>query len=202
VLRARRLDEASARAAEVLARAFFDDPGFLWVFPDARAERLAWHYARVVVVYARVGVRTFMEGEDAVACWMPPGLVVSALDFVRGGMVSAPLHLSVGGTARALYGLHRLERLRARVTRGRPHWYLDQLAVDPPAQGRGLGRRLLTEGLATLVEPGGLPCYLVTTKASNVAFYRGSGFNVAREERIGGFHAWGMIREPAPSPPR
>jgi ribosomal protein S18 acetylase RimI-like enzyme len=186
------------RVAEILARAFVDDPGYVWVLQDdaTRAARLAWLYDRLVRVYARIHARVFMEEEDSVACFLAPGQAVGLLDFLRAGLVRAPSRLSTGATARALYASSRIERLRTRVTKGQPHWYLDQLAVDPPAQGRGLGRRLLKECLTSLVEPAGLPCFLVTTKESNVAFYRGSGFRVGEEVRIGGFRAWGMLWGP------
>jgi ribosomal protein S18 acetylase RimI-like enzyme len=145
-------------------------------------------------IHGRAGVRIFMEGDDAVTCWIPPGRTIGATDLVRGGILAAPAGMGVRSSGRALYAMHHIERLRARATRGRPHWYLDQLAVDPRAQGRGLGRRLLNESLAALADPGSVPCFLLTTKESNVAFYRGSGFRVDETKRIGGFQAWGMTR--------
>jgi ribosomal protein S18 acetylase RimI-like enzyme len=188
--------DPSPRAAEILARAFVDDPGFEWVFPDpeTRAARLSWLFTRLLGVSERVGARLFMEGDEAVACWIPPGKTIGLFDLLRGGLALAPARMSTRSTARALYASGRIERMRTRATKGRPHWYLDQLAVDPPAQGRGLGRRLLAECLASLAEPAGLPCFLVTTKEANVAFYRGSGFQVQEEGPIGGFYAWGMTR--------
>jgi ribosomal protein S18 acetylase RimI-like enzyme len=188
--------DPSERAASVLAGAFWDDPGYAWVFPDeaTRAERLAWLYTRLLATYARAGVRIFMEAEDAVACWVPPGRAIGVVDLLRGGFARAPRGMSMGGAARALYAMRHIERLRARATGGHLHWYLDQLAVDPRQQGRGLGRRLLHEGLAALVDPAGLPCFLVTTKERNVAFYRASGFRVHEEATIGGFRAWAMTR--------
>jgi ribosomal protein S18 acetylase RimI-like enzyme len=190
--------DPDARAAEILARAFFDDPGYVWIFPDGatRAARLAWLYGRLVAVYARAAVRAFMEGEDAVACFIPPGRSIGIVDLLGGGLAVAPARMSAKSTVRALYALHQIESLRARATKKQPHFYLDQLAVDPPAQGRGLGRKLLAECLSSIVEPAKLPCFLVTTKESNVAFYRGSGFRVEEETPIGGFRAWGMMRGP------
>ena len=79
-----------------------------------------------------------------------------------------------------------------------PHWYLNMLATHPDWQRQGLGAALMTE-VFELAEEHGLPCYLETETASNVAYYRHHGFEVRSEwdlrtELDPGPHMWGMLR--------
>ena len=78
-----------------------------------------------------------------------------------------------------------------------PHWYLATLGVDPSRQRRGTGSALLETWLAE-VDDSGLPAYLETDGASNLAFYQRAGFRVVNETQILGVRVWCMHR-PAPT---
>ena len=54
-------------------------------------------------------------------------------------------------------------------------WYLSILGIDPAAQGRGLGARLLAPTLAE-ADAAGVPCYLETFSPRNESFYARAGF--------------------------
>lgn len=56
-----------------------------------------------------------------------------------------------------------------------PHAFLFAIGVVPEAQGKGVGGAMLRAGLAR-VDAAGLPCYLESTKATNVPLYRHFGF--------------------------
>ena len=56
-----------------------------------------------------------------------------------------------------------------------PVWYLSIVAVDPAAQGQGLGRQLLAPTLAEADRASAL-CYLETFSPRNFAFYERLGF--------------------------
>jgi N-acetylglutamate synthase-like GNAT family acetyltransferase len=62
------------------------------------------------------------------------------------------------------------------------------LAVDPAAQGQGLGIRLLgfAERLAAEQELAGLRLYTNKLFVENIAFYRGRGFQIEREATLNG----------------
>ena len=62
----------------------------------------------------------------------------------------------------------------------RPHDYLWLLGVTPAAQGKGVGSRLLTAGLAR-VDAQRRPAFLETSTEANVALYRRHGFEVIDE---------------------
>ena len=79
-----------------------------------------------------------------------------------------------------------------------PHWHLNMLATHPDWQRRGLGGALMAAVFA-VAEEAGLPCYLETETAANVAYYRRHGFDVRSEWDVSvpgepGPHMWGMLR--------
>ncbi len=78
-----------------------------------------------------------------------------------------------------------------------PHWLLDQVAVDPPAQGRGLGGAMIRFAIGCS-EADGRPLLLETGVAGNVALYEHFGFSVVEEGDApgGGPHVWFMRRDP------
>jgi hypothetical protein len=82
-----------------------------------------------------------------------------------------------------------------------PHWYLATLGVDPSQQHRGVGTALLDAWLIG-VDRSGLPAYLETDGASNVAYYQRAGFRVANQTEVLGVTVWCMSRPghtPSPS---
>ena len=85
-------------------------------------------------------------------------------------------------------------------TPAEPHWYLNMLATHPDWQRQGCGAALMREVFA-IADEQGLPCYLETETAANVAYYRHNGFEVRSEwdmrtEQSAGPHMWGMLRTP------
>jgi ribosomal protein S18 acetylase RimI-like enzyme len=78
-----------------------------------------------------------------------------------------------------------------------PHWYLAALGVDPPYQGRGLGRALVRDGL-DWADMDGKIAYLETETESNVGFYEALGFDVVEEVTMDRLNLpmWLMARHP------
>uniref|UniRef100_A0A7S2RUM3 N-acetyltransferase domain-containing protein n=1 Tax=Mucochytrium quahogii TaxID=96639 RepID=A0A7S2RUM3_9STRA len=58
----------------------------------------------------------------------------------------------------------------------RPHWFISSLAVDPNAQGKGVGRALLNI-TAALAKRDNLPIYLEASGSKNKSYYTRYGFN-------------------------
>ena len=79
-----------------------------------------------------------------------------------------------------------------------PHWLMDQLAVEPAAQGRAIGGALIRVAIAS-AEADGLPLLLETGVRANVALYGRFGFRIFAEGDApgGGPRVWFMRRDPA-----
>ncbi len=187
-------------AGEVLARAFHDDPLFIWVLPDEskRARVLPWFMTFFARYCHRYGeVHTTAENVEGTAVWVPPGRYpMSVTRLMLRGWILAPLKLGTRGYGRMMSAVNYWEKLHKRDVPPR-HWYLMILGVDPPRQGRGIGAALLRPALAQ-ADAERLPCYLETVKARNVPFYQRHGFEVLVEGDLprDGPHFWTMKREP------
>lgn len=188
----------SARVTALLARAFQDDPMMVFAFPNAR--RRARSLPRLIGLNVRYAVRYgevyATPGVEGAAVWLPPGRrQISIGGMLRVGALLAPLTVS-------WVALRRMSAVGAREARlyqryaPMPCWYLSQIGVEPALQGRGFGGRLLVPLLARM-DARGLPVYLETTTASNVALYQRYGFEVVAEIALNrGPRAWAMLRLP------
>lgn len=182
---------------DLLARAFCDDPFYAHIVPDPRARpaSLAWFFRTATRYGATYGRVDATPGELAgVAIWLDGR--PTTLRMLRAGMAVAPFVLGFRGFSRLLRCMSLAEALHRRAAPG-PHLYLLELAVDPARQGRGIGRSLLEPALAR-ADARGLPCYLETTRASNVPIYERFGFRVVVEGQFpdGGPRYWTMSRPP------
>ena len=189
-------------AAELLARAFHDDPGALIVEPDPtlRHEADRTLFAPVVrqaIPYGRVLVAASDDGRIlGVATFLPAGHATASDEE----MVAAGLMDSVAAVPEAAARMEPmvgyLEELHARAIDG-PHARLEFFGVDPSAQGSGVGSRLMAAGHAT-IDANGERCYLETFTTKNVAFYEKRGYRVVIEGTVPGTETrvWGLVREP------
>ena len=186
--------------AEVLARAFHDDPHWAWLFPDEsrRAQVLLWFmeiWTRYCHKYGEVHTTTGKV--EGAALWIPPGKYPpSVVRLILAGMMLVPLKFGRAAFGRLMSGVNYETQLHKRDV-PRRHWYLPTLGVDPPCQGQGIGGALIQPVLAR-ADAEGLLCYVETEKERNLPFYRRHGFEVVVEDDLpnGGPHMWTMKREP------
>ena len=181
----------------MLARAFQDDPAWVWLIPDAerRARLLPWLF-RIGFDVTAADVWATPGPVLGAARWMPPGRRVRcASDRRLRALVTTPLRLGTATGSFLAYG-RAVEALRAEAMPGR-HWYLAGIGVDPAAQRQGIGSALLQPGLVAAARDG-LPAVLLTNNEVNLPFYEGHGFEVVREGSTpeDGPHAWAMVRRP------
>ena len=187
-----RLDEAS----DVLARAFHEDPAWVWLIPDParRSRLLPWLFRIGFDVTAADVYATAGELRGA-ARWLAPGSASMRVGPTLRALVTTPLRLGGATTHFLSYG-RSVEQLRAEVAPGE-HWYLAGIGVAPEHRNQGVGGALLQPGIEA-ASAAGLPAVLLTNNEANLQFYEGHGFQVVRQGETpkGGPPAWAMVRSP------
>jgi ribosomal protein S18 acetylase RimI-like enzyme len=178
-----------------LGRAFVDDPVWTWLVRGGAYERRTglalWGFGRV---YQRLGGQVLMtRSGEAVAVWAGPHVPKPRpADF--GPAVLPMLRAVRPARLRRLAAFDEVDRRHPRE----PHWYLAILGTDPAHQRRGLGSRVLAPALER-ADGTGVGCYLESSKAENVPYYRRHGFEVTEEVRLAdgrGPTVWLMWRDP------
>ena len=183
--------------AEVLARAFQDDPmmAYLMPDPDRRRTLLPRFLGGVQRYCVRYGEVFTTAGLDGVACWLPPGATeVTPRRLLRTRVVFDVLRLGPDGLNRFRHLIPAMERSHHSAMRT-PHWYLWLLGAEPSRSRRGVGSALLAPALRRADEAG-VPAYLETHNERNLAFYGRHGFAPVAEEVVNGVRYWGLRRPP------
>jgi ribosomal protein S18 acetylase RimI-like enzyme len=188
--------ERYTEASAVLARAFQDDPAWVWLIPDA-ARR-----ARILPVLFRSGfdvtaadVWSSPGPVRGAARWLPPDRHAVRVGPTLRALMWTPARLGRATGPFLAYG-RAVESMRTEVAGG-PHWYLAGIGVEPAEQRQGLGGALLRPGIEGAARAG-LPAVLLTNNPANLSFYEGHGFRVVREAETprGGPTAWAMVKRP------
>lgn len=169
----------------MLARAFHDDPVWLWCLPDEerRARALPWMFARIVALEAQRVHVVGAGGGAGIAFWVPPGARAPARrELWQARFPLLPVRLGREGFRR-VEGFQRASReLLARLGCA-SWWFLSGLGVEPSAQRQGLGTQLVAWGLERATQAGH-PAVLLTSNRANIPFYERLGFEVLAEERL------------------
>lgn len=188
---------------EMLARAFLDDPQFVWVMPSerSRAARLHRFFSTLLRIeglgFAEMDVLETDGRVAGAAVWFapgdwppPPGRQVRAL----------PGYLRAFG--RRVGSASRLVTAAARVHPTGKYRYLACIGVEPATQGRGLGAALLRPPLARC-DAEGVAAFLESSNTDNVPLYEHFGFEAldALELGHGAPRITPMIRHPRTAGP-
>jgi ribosomal protein S18 acetylase RimI-like enzyme len=189
-------EDQLGEASEVLARAFHEDPAWIWLIPDERrrAAILPWLF-RVGFEIAAADVWTTEGPVLGCARWLPPGRPPMRVGAALRAFIATPLRMREATSRFFAYG-RALENMRTEAAKG-PHWYLAGLGVDPSHQRQGIGSALLAPGIEGAARER-LPCVLLTNDEQNLSFYERHGFETVLEgdKPPGGPHAWAMVRKP------
>ena len=190
--------ESYAAASDVLARAFLDDPAWVWLIPDAerRARLLPWLF-RVGFDVTAADVWATAGAVLGAARWLPPGRAADARRPRRCARSSRRRCASDARPGRSSPTAGRSRRCAPRSPAG-AHWYLAGIGVDPSAQRQGIGAALLRARARRQRRGSRLPAVLLTNNEANLSFYDGHGFEVVREGETpeNGPHAWAMVKRP------
>jgi GNAT superfamily N-acetyltransferase len=162
--------------ADVLARAFYDDPPFKWILPtdSTRRRRLRRYFLTEFRHHAlrHGGVEIASVGDRivGVAVWLPPG---EWLAPTSGQLLALPGFAWAFG--RRLGAASTIVQAAAKAHPRVPHWYLHAIGVCPDSQGRGVGAALLRSRLVRC-DSEGSPAYLESSTLTNVPLYEHLGF--------------------------
>lgn len=191
----------AGEAAAVLARAFSEDPAWVWALPDARRRErvLAWFFRAAIRYALRLGEVHATAGLPVgAAIVLPPARpLLDDLGLVRAGLWQMPLRAGPRGFARFVTQGRVLDERHARDVAPR-HGYVWLLGVAEEQRGRGVGSALL-RAVTARRDAEGVPTYLDTTNQRNLAFYARHGFAPVHEGVFpgGGCRYWTLLREPA-----
>jgi GNAT superfamily N-acetyltransferase len=185
-------------AAEALALAFVDDPGWIHFLPEeeTRGERLLRFFtAEIANVVPRHRELWVSEDGGAAALWGRPGAWrVPAWTTVR--PLRSMVEVFGSRLALATWAQLRFERHHPR----RPeHWYLHYIGVEPRRQGRGLGAALLAPVLGRC-DREGTAAHLESSSERSRGLYERHGFEMTGTFALpaGGPPIREMWREPRP----
>jgi ribosomal protein S18 acetylase RimI-like enzyme len=191
--------EQKKQAAGIVAAAFYDYPQIRFYFPDEKRRKrwLAWYMERVLNTALSFGEVFAAADMSGVLFILPPAHTrLSDRDYVKNGFLRAPLVIGLrryrAVSACEAYVADAQEKLMA----GRPHYYLWGLVADPATQRSGAGTALL-DAFLKRADTEGLPVYLETHKAENVAYYERRGFKLIHQDAVPeyGLDFWCLLHE-------
>jgi GNAT superfamily N-acetyltransferase len=133
-----------------------------------------------------------------VATFVPPGHDTASDAELEAAGLDAAMAAVPAAADRMVAMTEFLEAQHERGIQG-PHWRLGFFGVEPDAQGRGVGSRLIALG-HDAADAAGERIWLETFTIENVRFYERRGYDVAIEGIVPGtaFPLWGLIRDPQP----
>ena len=168
--------------ADVLQRAFRDDPVMRWILPaDIDYDRAALPLFSHILSKTTDSQSCFTDSEErGVSLWESPGHRLSLPSQLNTFLKLA--WLLKGNISRASKIQAVMENYKPR----RPFWHLTYLATDPDFQGQGIGRRLLSPITENLPASGvdKTPVYLECSNKDSISFYLSQGFNLIEEVKI------------------
>ncbi len=191
----------AARAAEVLAAAFQDDPLLTHACPDRQARtELARLFCQIPLHYAARYGEVYAPSQrlEGVAAWLPSAHAsLTPWKVLRAVPLSILIGFGRAGGARLRVAGAHLNALHRRLAPPGALFLLI-LGVAPQFQGQGHAGRLLRPILARL-DREGRPCYVDTMQEKNVALYERFGFRVVEASPVPGTDlvAWALVREPS-----
>jgi GNAT superfamily N-acetyltransferase len=184
-------------AAATLTRAFHDDPLICFLLRDEarRPAVMPKLFKLLFKLGLPHGACDVTTGHEAVALWRPPGAWhIPFYQYITNGAAFVDV-FGFGGALQVMGAMDMIEKRHPHE----PHWYLQVLGTDPARQGKGYGGVAIRRQLA-LADAAGKPCYLESSKDSNIPIYKNFGFEVTGEITLpNGPTIWPMWR-PAATP--
>ncbi|MDB4988992.1 MAG: GCN5-related N-acetyltransferase [Myxococcaceae bacterium] len=183
--------------ADLLARAFADNPCYSWMHPRERSRRpdLRAFFERNLAWHIPLGMTWVAERAGRVLGTLtlePPGGVQHGAARTLTHWVIPTLREQGLRTVRRIAAADRAFRTHyLGITGGRAYWHVHAVAVDPEHQGEGVGASLLAHGmreLARLRTDRSVPVVLSTQRERNLPLYHRAGFELLGRHQMGSPH--------------
>ena len=157
------------QAVSIMFLAFADDPFTRWMYPTS--ETYFKHFPTWIRTFCQLsfesGAAKMVDGHDAAALWMPPGI------HPHPETLKILFERDVPADRRG-----DVERLFHELATFRPlehHWYLAALGVDPISSGQGCASALIQQATSRSDQEG-TSIFLESTNKDNLPFYERHGF--------------------------
>ena len=186
------------QAAQVLGRAFMDDPVSDAVYKnfstDKRVRALTVDFFAEVSLCIRKGYPLQVNDDGKVVAaaviYPPRAYPLSASDQWM-LLIKSILGNGFYDFRPWMKWLEEVDKVHP----DKPHYYLEYLGVEPAQQGKGLGSTIL-QHLIHKADEECVGCYLENANPRNISVYQRFGFQVISEREIIGIPAWFMWRPP------
>ena len=176
-----------------LSDAFFNEPAFSFIVPDATARKRALEKAFRIIVDEdhKIGSIMMTSGAEAATAWRTPGLVRdSQWDAIRTGL---PYLLAFGTAIGRASLVAKLIKSHLPVEE---YWYLHYAGCHSSHRSKGFGGAAIRAGLEQ-ADAARCKAYLETADENNIPIYRALGFHIMHSWQVpDGPQFWGMMRGP------
>lgn len=185
----------TARVVSTMAAAFANDALYRYFIPEdaARQSFLKTFMAFRLRYGLKYGTVLVANEGEGVAIFLASGHQMNPTDLLLCGGLRAMLPCTKEERDRIMGFNSFADELAAKAVQ-QPCWHLSPICVTPAAQGKGVGKALMTQGLSQLRQP----CYLETQSSQNVPFYESCGFREIFHTPVPGtdMSHWGMLWKP------
>ncbi|MBN1376509.1 MAG: GNAT family N-acetyltransferase [Dehalococcoidia bacterium] len=186
-------------AAELLMRAFYQDPLLLYLFPDEKDRRESGKrfFLPNLQHAAADGQMLTTNLFRGVAIWRWLGFEPeSAKSSDYDPRSQLPQTMGKEPFSRLMNMVSCIAPMHKNLMKDK-HYYLLFLGIDTGWQGKGIGSQLISPMLQR-ADREGITCYLETNTEIDIKFYATHGFQVGEQLEIvpGQFNVWGLTRLP------
>ncbi len=183
---------------EILGKAFFDDPVFIYVIPDnkGREKKMKYIFKMMISLGVRYGETYATSNLEGIVIWLPfKKYKQKIIRFIRCGAISLIFRLGIK-TLKKFLIIDELNKKAHLQYAPNEHWYIVNIGIDPKYQGKGFGSMLMRH-MIEKIDNQRLPIYLETLTEININFYKKFRFKVMGNLIIPGtnIREYFMLRE-------
>jgi ribosomal protein S18 acetylase RimI-like enzyme len=182
--------------ADTLAKAFLDDPLICFLLKDeaSRPEKMPKLFKLLFKLGLPHDACDVTTGYEAAALWRPPSAWhIPIWQYFTNGAAFMDV-FTLGGGLQVMGVMDMIEKRHPHE----PHYYLQAIGTDPAKQGKGYGGVVIRRHIA-VADAAAMPCYLESSKETNIPIYKSFGFEVTGEIALpNGPTIWPMWRNARP----